>query len=148
MVSDLNQHRRDFWAYFAGAQPKLFARTARGNEHSRWLPVGAGGLIVALYVTNLSVGVFVRGERGSRVGHVRERLFSYRQRLAKALAQPDIKLGERFLLNTGLRLDMHDRANWHSASDWLASRAFLYEEALRNVLTGRTDPFEDANPFL
>jgi hypothetical protein len=148
MISELNQHRRDFWAHFAGAEPSLYARTTRGNEHSRWLAVGAGGLIVALYLTNRSVGVFVRGERGSHIGHVRERLFSYRERLAQALRQPDIKLGDRFLLNTGLRLDMHDHANWPRASNWLAINAPFYQAALHCLLTSPAHPFEEPNPFL
>lgn len=148
MVSELNQHRRAFWRHFADAQPALHAATVRGNEHSRWLPVGAGGVIVALYLTNGSVGVFVRGERGSRIGHVRERLFPRRESLAWALGQPDIKLGSRFLLNTSLRLDMHDRAIWPQAADWLAATAPLYQSALRDISTPPPGAFAEPNPFL
>ena len=76
-------HRRAFWAYFAERMPALFARTERGNEHSRWLTVGHMPLIAALYLTNRSVGLFVRGPRRTRIGHVREFLFPYREVLAK-----------------------------------------------------------------
>lgn len=133
MISDLNQHRRAFWAFFAERQPALYARTERGNEHSRWLTVGPWPLIAALYLTNRSVGLFVRGARRTRIGHVREFLFPYREVLAKELREPGLRLGENFLLNTRLRLDMHDRDNWPPAADWLARQTPLYERALKAV---------------
>lgn len=133
MVSDLNQHRRAFWAFFAEQAPVLYARTERGNEHSRWLAVGRMPLIAALYLTNRSVGLFVRGARRTRIGHIREFLFPCREVLARELREPELKLGETFLLNTRLRLDMHDRDNWPAAADWLARRTPLYERALTAV---------------
>ena len=90
-------------------------------------------LIAALYLTNRSVGLFVRGPRRTRIGHVREFLFPYREVLAKELRQPELRLGDTFLLNTKLRLDMHDRDNWPTAVAWLAETSPLYERALAAV---------------
>jgi hypothetical protein len=147
-LSDITRHRRAFWSHFAKNQQAIHVATTRGNEHSRWLPVGAGGLIIALYVTNRSVGIFVRGERGTPIGKVRERLFGSRERIGGALGQPDIKLGEHFLLNTAQKLDMQDDANWPRAGAWLAAEAMLYRHALLELLTTPADPFEEPNPFL
>lgn len=133
MISDLNQHRRASWAFFAGQAPELYARTERGNEHSRWLVVGHMPLVAALYLTNRSVGLFVRGPRRTRIGHVREFLFPHREVLAKELREPELRLGENFLLNTKLRLDMHDRDNWPAAANWLARQTPRYERALSVV---------------
>jgi len=133
MVSDLQLHRRAFWAYFAERRPALFARTERGNEHSRWLTIGHMPLIAALYLTNRSVGLFVRGPRRTRIGHVREFLFPYREVLAKELRQPELKLGNTFLLNTKLRLDMQDQEKWPTAVAWLAEQSSVYERALAAV---------------
>ena len=149
MVSELYQHRRDFWAHFAANEPVLHGRTTPGNEHSRWLAVGTGsGLVVALYLTNRSVGDFVRGERGSRIGHVRERLFAHRDELASALEQPKLKLGERFLLNTSLKLDMNNRRNWDRAGEWLAVEAPRYEAALLDLLLRRPVADDWPSPFI
>ena len=130
MVSDLNLHRRAFWAYFAEQLPALHARTERGNEHSRWLVVGPMPLIAAHYVANGGVGIFVRGARGTRAGHIRELLFPYRDFLAKALGREDLRLGQNFLLGYSLRCDMHDKSNWPQAIAWLAEQSPIYERAL------------------
>jgi len=130
MVSDLNLHRRAFWAFFAEQLPALHARTERGNEHSRWLAVGPMPLIAAHYVANGSVGIFVRGARGTRPGHVRQLLFPQRELLVETLGRPDLRLGENFLLGHSLRVDMHDRTNWPGAINWFAEQSPLYERAL------------------
>lgn len=133
MVSDLTAHRRAFWQSFAGRAPALYLRTTRGNEHSRWLAVGPMPLVIALYLTDRGVGLFVRGARRTRIGHVREFLFPHREMLAKELGEPDLRLGSSFLLNTRLRLDMQEPGNWPAAADWLARRTPSYERAVAAV---------------
>ena len=59
MISAQTQHRRDFWQAFGDGLPELSARMVRGNEHSRWLTVGHRPLVIAHYVANGSVGLFV-----------------------------------------------------------------------------------------
>ena len=113
-------------------RPTVFERLPILRK-GRWLAVGRMPLIAALYLTNRSVGLFVRGARRTRIGHVREFLFPYREVLAKELREPELRLGENFLLNTRLRLDMHDRDNWPPAADWLARQTPLYERALKAV---------------
>jgi hypothetical protein len=130
MVSDLHLHRRAFWTFFAEALPGLNARTSRGNETTRWLAVGPRPLIVAHYIAATNVGIFVRGARGTRIGHVRELLFPYRGLLAEALTEPGLRLGETFLLNTRLRLPTEDKATWPRAMAWFAHQSPLYEAAL------------------
>ena len=131
MVSDLTQHRRAFWAYFAEQLPELYARTERGNETTRWLTVGRVPLIAAHYISANGVGMFVRGARGTKIGHVREYLFPHRDFLAKALRREQLRLGTNFLVGNSLRVDMQDRANWPRATNWLAEQSPLYERALK-----------------
>ena len=130
MVSDLNLHRRAFWAFFAERLPELNARTERGNESSRWLAVGVMPLIAVHYVSAQSVGIFVRGARGTRIGHIREYLFPHREFLAGALGGQGLRLGENFLLGDRLKGHMLDVANWPRAIDWFAERSPVYERAL------------------
>ena len=131
MVSDLNLHRRSFWTFFAEHLPELNARTERGNESSRWLTVGVTPLVAVHYVSTQSVGIFVRGARGTRIGHIRERLFPHRDFLATALDRPNLRLGENFLLGDRLKGAMLDSVNWPRAIDWFAERSPAYERALK-----------------
>jgi hypothetical protein len=135
-MSDLNRLRRRFWAFAATTEPALFARMEYGNESSRWLAVGRLPLVVAHYFSTRGVGIFVRGPRRTRIGHVRELLFPNRHVLSKALGRHDIRLGESFLLHDRLRCDMTARANWPEAAGWLAAKSRLYEKALCRVQAG------------
>jgi hypothetical protein len=133
MASDLTLFRRAFWAFFAEAAPALHARTERGNESSRWLAVGNMPLVIVHYLSAGGVGIFVRGARGTRIGHVREYLFPQREFLAEALGREDLRLGTAFLLESRLKRPMRDEANWPAAAAWLAGRSPLYERALARV---------------
>lgn len=132
MVSELTQHRRAFWAAFAEALPRLAGRTVRGDETTRWLAVGHVPLIAAHYVGAGAVGMFVRGARGTRIGHVREMLFPHRELIARHLG-PKMRLGTTFLVETRLRIDMGERANWPRALEWLAETSPRYKALLREV---------------
>jgi len=132
-ISDLNLLRRAFWEFSAARELALFTRMERGNESSRWLPVGALPLVAVHYFSVRGVGIFVRGARGTKIGHVREFLFPHRRLLSETLARDDIRLGGTFLLHDRLRCDMTKRDNWPAAVAWLAAKSPLYEKALRCV---------------
>src|SRR5690606_1544467 len=132
MISDVTRQRRAFWAHFAQALPELAARMERGNETSRWLPVGPFPLVAAHYVGAGGVGIFVRGPRGSRIGHVREILFPNREIIARHL-RPELRLGNRILLHSRLRLAMDDRSSWPRSVAWFAETSPRYEAMLREV---------------
>jgi hypothetical protein len=132
-ISDLNRLRRSFWAFAAMTEPALFASTVRGNESSRWLPVGPLPLIAVHYFSIRGVGIFVRGARRTKIGHVREFLFPHRRLLSEMLGRSDIRLGESFLLHSRLQCDMTERGNWPAAMRWCAAKSRLYERALRRA---------------
>lgn len=131
-VSELTGRRRAFWAAFAQALPALAGRTVRGNETTRWLAVGHVPLVAAHYVGAGAVGIFVRGARGTRIGHVREILFPHRELIARHLG-PKVRLGTAFLVGTRLGIDMSEEANWPRALQWLAEASPRYEALLREV---------------
>lgn len=145
MVSDITWHRRAFWQFFAERLPELSARMVRGNEHSRWLAVGHRPLIVAHYVANGGVGLFVRGPARERIGHVRDYLLPHRRFLAGRLGKPDLRLGSTFLLPESLRIDMAARGNWPCATDWFARRSPVYEATLAGLQL-RAEPWPDDVP--
>lgn len=127
MVSELTQHRRDFWRHFAERLPDLHRRTVRGNEHSRWLVVGHRPLVIAHYVANRGVGLFVRGLSGEKTWQVRDYLFPHRAFLAARFTEPGLKLGTMFLMPRSVRLNMTDRATWPAATEWFGRQSPFYE---------------------
>ncbi|WP_274629123.1 hypothetical protein [Arvimicrobium flavum] len=137
MVSDLTRHRRDFWQYFADTLPELNVRMQRGNEHSRWLAVGHRPLVIAHYIANAGVGLFIRGEAGEPTWRVREFLFPHREFLARRLDRPGLKLGNMFLLPNSVRLDMTDRSNWQRATAWFAQNSPVYETVFTDLQSKR-----------
>lgn len=137
MISELNQHRRDFWLCFSERLPALYGRMVRGNEHSRWLIVGHRPLIVAHYVANRGVGLFIRGPAREKTWQTREYLFPHRAFLAERLRRPDLKLGNMFLLPKSVRLDMTDRSNWHRATAWFAENSPVYEAVFTELQSKR-----------
>lgn len=145
MISDLNQHRRDFWRFFAEHLPNLHGRMVRGNEHSRWLFVGHRPLVIAHYIANRGVGMFLRGPAREPVHETRNYLVPHRSFLAERLDKPDIKLGSMFLLPHSLRIDMTDRAAWNSAVLWFAQNSPAYERIFTD-LQASPEPWPDEFP--
>ena len=140
----LRRHTGDGCRYAIGAQARIslsgIDRHLIGQHlgvvpgrPARWLAVGPRPLIAVHYVANGGVGLFVRGARGTRSGLVREYLFPHREFLATALARPDLRLRENFLLGFSLRTDMLDRANWPQAAAWFNRQSPVYEQALAEL---------------
>lgn len=106
---------RAFWAVFlfrAGDR-----RYAHGNMFSRWRAVGAADLIAAAYVTDHSVGVFIRGPRGERPAATIARLGE--RRLDALGAALGVALGRDFLLAQRWATDTADPGRWEAMADWL-----------------------------
>lgn len=119
---------RSFWAVFllrSGARPYTL-----GNRYSRWRTVGAEDLVVACYVTDYSVGVFLRGLRGESSTATRARLGERLDRLATAL---NLATGVDFLLVRRWVLDTEDPARWPEMADWLHDAGDRVVGAARRV---------------
>ena len=86
-----------------------------------------------------SVGIFVRGASGTRIGHISERLFPHGEFLMTALDRPKLRLGQNFLLGDRLQGAMLDSVNWPRAIDWFTERSPAYERALKALQRRRTE---------
>jgi hypothetical protein len=116
---------RAFWAVFharSGAR-----RCVHRTRYSRWRAAEGCDLIISQYVTNRSVGVFLRGPRGERWRATAARLEPVRDALSSAL---DADMGEAFLFPTRARLDTYDDALWPAMADWLHAEADRYVEVM------------------
>lgn len=109
-------------------------RIRHGSLYSRWRHV-ADDLVVSLYLTNRSVGLFVRGQRGEGYATTVNRLSAFEPALGKALG---VSLRGEYAL-CYLRnhpVAMIDAANWPLAYEWLERQEKHFSNVLTNVVVG------------
>ena len=102
-----------FWnGYVAMRKP---VRIEHGSLWSRWRPVGVD-LVISLYLTNRSVGLFVRGPRGEGYRTTLPRLSAHEPELGAALGAARWELA-RPILAESLLLSV---AVWGCWSPWVS----------------------------
>ena len=124
-----------FWADYTALRPSL--RLLRGNRYSRWRPVAGTDIFIALYMTNRSVGLFVRGERGLSLKGAARKLDAYEPRLSRALGIAPASGFYPYLER--LPLASTDTAEWPRAHRWLMEREAFYHAALARIVGGIDD---------
>lgn len=103
-------------------------RHEKGNGFSRWRAVpGTELLNIALYITNRSVGLFVRGLRGVPLSATRALLGPRAFELETAL---HARLDDEVPLLRRLPLVTTDLSTWPAAYDWLQENEADYLAAL------------------
>ena len=120
---------KTFWnGYIARRED---APIEHGSLWSRWRQV-ADDLIISLYITNRSVGLFVRGQRGERYPTTVARLSAYEPRLGEALgASLSGYPGCCYLSN--FPLPVTDPASWPQGYAWLEEREEFYHRVLSEL---------------
>lgn len=108
------RERQLFWRGFEAG--RRGAPYEKGNGFSRWRPVPASELNIALYITNRSVGLFVRGLRGIPLSATRILLASRKAELETALRA---RLDDEVPLLRRLPLATTDSSTWPRAYEWL-----------------------------
>jgi hypothetical protein len=124
-----------FWERYATLRPGL--RLLRGNRYSRWRPVAGTDIFISLYLTNRSVGLFVRGERGLSLKGAARKLDVYEPRLSRTLGAAPASGGYPYLER--LALASTDTATWPRAHQWLMEREAFYHAALARIVGGIVD---------
>ncbi len=126
---------KTFWnGYIAHRRPVVIDH---GSLYSRWRPV-SDDLVISLYLTNRSVGLFVRGQRGERYRMTLSRLSAHEPQLGEALgASLDGYPGCCYLTN--LPLPVTDLENWPQAYAWLEEREELYHRVLSRFAASPAD---------
>lgn len=106
-----------------------------GSLYSRWRKV-TDDLVISLYLTNRSIGLFVRGQRGETYAATANRLSAYEPGLGLAL---DASLrgypGCCYLCN--LPLPVTDPACWPQGQAWLQEQEERYHRVLSAVAEDR-----------
>ena len=104
------------------------ARIEHGSLYSRWRKA-ADDLVLSLYLTNRSVGLFVRGQRGERWATTANRLSAYEPDLGEALGA-SLRGYEGCCYLSNFPLPMTDPAIWPRAYSWLEKRERHYHRVL------------------
>jgi hypothetical protein len=106
-----------------------------GSLYSRWRRV-ADDLVLSLYLTNRSVGLFVRGERGERWATTVNRLAAYEPQLGKALGA-SLRGYEGCCYLSNLPLPVTDPASWPQGYTWLEEQEESYHRVLSAAVSGK-----------
>jgi hypothetical protein len=125
-----DRDRRRYFDRFQRRFPELPLRW--GNTFARWRDVPGTELVVSHYITNHSIGVFVRGQRGVPTIETAAQLpaFSLEIALAAPLGRPD------FPFVAALPFDTLDEANWAGSYDWLGAAGERYVTVLAEIVGG------------
>jgi hypothetical protein len=109
-----------------------------GSLYSRWRRV-SDDLVISLYLTNRSVGLFVRGQRGERWATTVNRLAAYEPDLGLAL-RASLRGYEGCCYISNLPLPVTDPASWPRGYAWLEEQEERYFAVLSEVvLRGRDE---------
>ena len=107
------------------------ARIEHGSLYSRWRQV-ADDLVISLYLTNRSVGLFVRGQRGERWATTANRLSAYEPGLGMALGA-SLRGYEGCCYLTNLPLPVTDPQSWPRAYELLEEQEQRYHRVLSEI---------------
>ena len=121
-----------FWRQYIARRPALDIRY--GNTYSRWRPVAGTDLFLSLYITNRSVGLFVRGERGLSLTGALRKLEPYEKSLCNALGVSSVS--EKCPYLSRLPLAASDPETWPQGHDWLLEREEFYHRTLARIVGG------------
>jgi hypothetical protein len=123
-----------FWTGYIARRKD--AAIEHGSLYSRWRRV-ADDLVISLYLTNRSVGLFVRGQRGERYQTTVARLSVFEPDLGNALAASLAGYPGCCYL-TNFPLPVTDQASWSEGYAWLEEREEHYYRVLSDAVINQT----------
>ena len=124
-----------FWKRFAVLHGDGLSH---GSLYSRWRVV-TDDVVISLYLTNHSVGLFVRGQRGERYPTTVARLSAFEPGLGIALGA-SLRGYEGCCYLCNHPLPVTDPSCWPEACDWLLAAERRYEAVLRATFTDLSEP--------
>lgn len=127
---DLAAEIKSFWNGYIARRADV--RIDHGSLYSRWRQV-ADDLIISLYLTNRSVGLFVRGARGEGHATTKHRLSAYEPDLGVALGASLSGVDGCCYLSR-LPLPVTDPVCWPQAYAWLEQQEEFYHRVLSQIV--------------
>lgn len=118
-----------FWKGYVARRKE--AGIEHGSLYSRWRRVSAD-LVISLYLTNRSVGLFVRGQRGEKWATTVNRLSAYEPELGQALGA-SLRGYEGCCYLSNFPLAVTDPGTWPRGYDWLEKGETHYYRVLSEL---------------
>lgn len=132
-LSGRGDFQREFWAHCLSRwqnKPKL--RQNYALPHLWHKKVNGSDLRVVQYVSNKSVGNYIRGKsQDEDKARLEARIKPYRRSLEEALRGANLVEGKNSEFRTVLKVDTQDRGNWDRMASWLEEQRLKYEAILR-----------------
>lgn len=134
--SERTKFRREFWTFYAERHPDDGV-PADNQTSSVWIPVEAAELNLAPYLTQHSVGVCVRGDRGESPEAFYQRFRRWEAKLRDQLQAKDNYADEgrykgRYAYSS-YSCDTSERDNWPAMADWLHTKITEYRQVLESA---------------
>lgn len=134
-LSDLGRWRMSFWDCLLQRHPEQSEWGSSQATSSRWRPVPGTDLVVAIYLAQQSVGLFVRGQRGTDRLNVLDQLAPERQHLEACLGCPcGDGVSSSYFFSQTKHGDLRDEASWPLMMDWLHQTQTMYVDVLYKQL--------------
>lgn len=131
-LSELGQHRKAFWTHYLNRFPQENHDDYPADAAiSRWRVLEDLELVVAAFLSNKYVGVFIRGRRGVSTETIYAKLEPYKDELTTCLKAD---MGSQFLFASRCFEDTTNQAHWNRLTDWLHYQMNIYETTLRELM--------------
>ena len=129
--------RNDFWHHMISRHPIEEDYAKATANSSRWRTVPRHRIVIAQYIAENGVGVFIRGERGQNSADLQQRLSPYTSTLKKALGPGLLNENEpEAFFHSRKHFNALDENNWDKMADWLHKKADKYQVAIQRVMGG------------
>jgi hypothetical protein len=134
-VKSITAWRQDFWMHLISRHPieETYAKATRNSSHWRELPYCR--IVIVQYLAATAVGVFIRGERGTKDEETKIRLAPFAERLSEQLGPDLVNLNEpQAFFHSCKSVNTKDQSKWDAIADWLHVRANDYQAVVQRVI--------------
>ncbi|MCT0249543.1 hypothetical protein [Synechococcus sp. CS-205] len=134
-LSDLSRWRMRFWECLLDLHPEQSIWGGRDATSSHWRPVPGTDLVVAIYLAQKSVRLFVRGPRRGYPCDVLDQLAPHHQALESTLSTA-MGMGGRYghFFWQERPGNLRDESCWPAMANWLHEHQCQYVEAISQQL--------------
>lgn len=130
--SGINAFWQEWWTHFLARYPSEGERPHALSV--RWVAIPGTPLYASQFISEGSVGVYVRGDRGVPRAETVQLLEPFIERLTERLGAPLGSASQPYLFTSRHKLDTRDRSQWDVMSDWLHAETTRYVSAVSEIL--------------
>jgi hypothetical protein len=135
-----------FWATHLDRFPYEARLSRPVGERCRWRAARVKGVVIAQFVSENAVSVFLRGRHGVPIETAEEALAPFAEKLERRFGVALRVEGRAVLAEKTMAINAVDPSNWGVISQWLRAQADDYSAALHEVARPVRAQSEPAGP--